>query len=425
MHFSLLGFEREKMSFYKKIVSFFSLGTLALAFLTMPFAPRIVQAAECVYNLSEFRASQSNITQTGTAQLSAKVAVSGDVTKCVQQLKFTYYLRQNAFVTSEGNSYYDSNKTEDVFIGEQAVSISNLQAQSNFSYALSRIGADWKDKIPDPDSSLVFSLKVEEIVSWGLDRDILDSKPSLTVNVSGMSTGTTPAGGYKLNLDVQPSKGVYTPDDQSISVGFVLSSSDASNITSDVDVETKVGSTVVGGYQITRNNLNVRNVQTIRLPGNTAFKDGANTIIVTMTVADSPSAVVASGSINVQGTGFGGAGTPPGGDPTAGGGGDPTAGGGGVNLSPTDKLYNPLPTGDLINMVLIIAKGFLTVTAVIAVAFIMIGGFQMIISRGEEEVQVKAKKTITWAILGVVVASLSFSIVAIVENLLRAGVKTI
>lgn len=93
--------------------------------------------------------------------------------------------------------------------------------------------------------------------------------------------------------------------------------------------------------------------------------------------------------------------------------------------SSTDQLYNPLPTGALITMFLIITRAFLLGIGAIGVLFIIIGGFQYVIAAGNEEAIVKARKTITWAIIGVVIASLSFAIVAIVQNLLAANVKVV
>ncbi len=86
-------------------------------------------------------------------------------------------------------------------------------------------------------------------------------------------------------------------------------------------------------------------------------------------------------------------------------------------------LYNPLPTGDLTTMFLLIAKGTLGLVAVWAVIFIIVGGFRMVTAAGNEEAYGVAKKTVTWAVIGVVVAVLSFSIVAIVENILKANIQ--
>lgn len=101
--------------------------------------------------------------------------------------------------------------------------------------------------------------------------------------------------------------------------------------------------------------------------------------------------------------------------------------GGGTPAPPrgTDKLYNPLgPNGEeLTQTFLVVIQGFLAIVGIWAVIFIIVGGFQMVMAAGNEETLLKAKKTITWAILGLVVALLSFSIVAIVENLLQTKIQ--
>lgn len=91
----------------------------------------------------------------------------------------------------------------------------------------------------------------------------------------------------------------------------------------------------------------------------------------------------------------------------------------------TDKLYNPLGNDKqaLTDLLIVIMKGFLGVIAAWAVAFIVIGGFKMVISQGNEEAVTSGKKTITWAVLGLLVALLSFSIIIIVQNLIGADIK--
>lgn len=103
----------------------------------------------------------------------------------------------------------------------------------------------------------------------------------------------------------------------------------------------------------------------------------------------------------------------------------PPSGGSNNGLPPpaTDKLYNPLPEEELTHMFLFIAKGFLSIVAIWAVIFIIVGGFRMVVAGGDEEAITKAKRTVTWAVIGVVVAALSFSIIAIVQNLLNADIK--
>ena len=106
---------------------------------------------------------------------------------------------------------------------------------------------------------------------------------------------------------------------------------------------------------------------------------------------------------------------------SAGGGG----GGGGGAAGPTDALYNPLTQENLTDTFLVILQGLLSIIAIWAVIFIVIGGFQMVMAAGNEETYMKAKKTILWAVLGLIVALLSFSIVAIVENIIQADIKPV
>lgn len=96
-------------------------------------------------------------------------------------------------------------------------------------------------------------------------------------------------------------------------------------------------------------------------------------------------------------------------------------------------LYNPLPSPqqlycptaycDLKEMLLYITASFLRIIPIAAVLFIIVGGYQIMMSSGNEEMLLRGKRTVTWAILGLVVALLSFSIVAIVANLVGAKIQ--
>jgi multisubunit Na+/H+ antiporter MnhB subunit len=54
----------------------------------------------------------------------------------------------------------------------------------------------------------------------------------------------------------------------------------------------------------------------------------------------------------------------------------------------------------------------------LALVFILIGAIQLMVSQGNPEGVTKGKDTIIWAIAGLVVALLSFSVLAIVQNLI-------
>jgi hypothetical protein len=96
-----------------------------------------------------------------------------------------------------------------------------------------------------------------------------------------------------------------------------------------------------------------------------------------------------------------------------------------------ETLLNPLPAQelvcftrscDLLSLFMLIIRDILQVIPIFSVVFIIIGGFQMVTSAGNEERLLKAKRTVIWAVLGLVVAMLAFSIIAIVRNFVGVDV---
>lgn len=84
---------------------------------------------------------------------------------------------------------------------------------------------------------------------------------------------------------------------------------------------------------------------------------------------------------------------------------------------------NPGGTGlpgdtSLSGFILKIINIALAVAGLIAVLFLIIGGFRYITSAGNEETAEQAKKIITNAIIGIVVIILSFVIVRVISNAL-------
>ncbi len=63
----------------------------------------------------------------------------------------------------------------------------------------------------------------------------------------------------------------------------------------------------------------------------------------------------------------------------------------------------------------------LAVAGLIAVLFLIIGGFRYITSAGNEETAEQAKKIITNAIIGIVIIILSFVIVRVISNAVASG----
>lgn len=60
----------------------------------------------------------------------------------------------------------------------------------------------------------------------------------------------------------------------------------------------------------------------------------------------------------------------------------------------------------------------LGIVGILSIAFIIYGGFQYITSRGNEEQASAGKKTLTSAIIGLVIVILSFTIVTVIYNTL-------
>ena len=102
----------------------------------------------------------------------------------------------------------------------------------------------------------------------------------------------------------------------------------------------------------------------------------------------------------------------------------------GGTYSPTEAVCNPTPNFfvDLVGKVpggntfpgitLYIIQQLLKVVGILALAFIIIGGFQYITSAGNEEQAETGKKTLTNAIIGLVIAILSYTIVIVIINAL-------
>jgi len=87
------------------------------------------------------------------------------------------------------------------------------------------------------------------------------------------------------------------------------------------------------------------------------------------------------------------------------------------------QLTNPA-SGQLVDidnfpdLARLIITTLLSIAGAIAVIFLLIGGFQYVTSRGNEEAMESAKKTIFGAIIGVVVIAMSYTIVVIINNIL-------
>ncbi|QQS22853.1 hypothetical protein IPM19_04490 [bacterium] len=105
-------------------------------------------------------------------------------------------------------------------------------------------------------------------------------------------------------------------------------------------------------------------------------------------------------------------------------------GGGGADVDSSVKVIggdfdavlgtfsNPLEFDSVPELIIRIINILLMLAAMIAVAVIIWGGFQMVTSSGNETRLTNGKKAVMWAIGGLIVCLMSFSIVAIIERVI-------
>lgn len=74
-------------------------------------------------------------------------------------------------------------------------------------------------------------------------------------------------------------------------------------------------------------------------------------------------------------------------------------------------------------LLLYLVELLLGIVGLVSVAFIIYGGYQYIISRGDEERALSGKKTLTNAIIGLVIVILSYVIVTVIINALMGKVQ--
>ena len=87
------------------------------------------------------------------------------------------------------------------------------------------------------------------------------------------------------------------------------------------------------------------------------------------------------------------------------------------------KLCNPLPVNNLNSAIVKGLQFLIGIIGTIAVVVIVFAGFRMVMSQGNSEAVGDAKKSITWAVAGLAVSMLAYTIVAIVSNTLTSAGK--
>ena len=83
------------------------------------------------------------------------------------------------------------------------------------------------------------------------------------------------------------------------------------------------------------------------------------------------------------------------------------------------QIVNLLPFKDLLEFFLYVMRLLLMLIGLLATLMVIIGGVRMVTSQGNQEALIKAKNTVFYALAGLALAFLSFSLIAAVQNLLR------
>lgn len=82
---------------------------------------------------------------------------------------------------------------------------------------------------------------------------------------------------------------------------------------------------------------------------------------------------------------------------------------------------SPAQAQDIGSLIVQVVTVLLLVAASVAVIFLIIGGYRYVMAHGSEEGTEAAKKTLSGAVLGLIVIILSFAIVRIISAVLLGG----
>jgi glucose uptake protein GlcU len=85
----------------------------------------------------------------------------------------------------------------------------------------------------------------------------------------------------------------------------------------------------------------------------------------------------------------------------------------------TQDLQNPIQSDNIEELLVNLTRYILGIIAVVAVVMIVIAGARMIISGSNENESKNARKMITNALMGLIVAMLAFTIVSIIQNVIK------
>jgi hypothetical protein len=95
------------------------------------------------------------------------------------------------------------------------------------------------------------------------------------------------------------------------------------------------------------------------------------------------------------------------------------SGGAGWEDEGGEKILNPLGTKSFTELINRIAKWIFTIAIPLATVMFLIGGFQFLISAGNEDKVTQAKKTMLWAAVGLAICIIGAGFTSLIENLLE------
>lgn len=81
------------------------------------------------------------------------------------------------------------------------------------------------------------------------------------------------------------------------------------------------------------------------------------------------------------------------------------------NVGNNHVIQNPLKDPNFLALITRLLEGFLGIVGILAILMIVVGGFQYVTSRGDEEQVAKGKQTLQWAIMGLVTTLLAYVLV--------------
>lgn len=90
-----------------------------------------------------------------------------------------------------------------------------------------------------------------------------------------------------------------------------------------------------------------------------------------------------------------------------------------VALADAVQVPNPITKGDLGGVLSGVVNALLIFAAAVAVLFLIIGGFRYVVSTGNPDQVESAKKTILYAILGLIIIFVAYVLVTLLQDWLN------